>query len=64
MSSDAPREVLLCDKCGKTVPSETFRQCRLCGGYFDQACFWFHDHESGFLDKLPKHPWVGEKGMG
>ena len=60
MSSDAPTEVLLCDKCSQKIPPEDFRQCSTCGGYFHRECHRLHAHPEHTLEKKPLHDWRQE----
>jgi len=57
MSSDAPREVLLCDKCSQKIPPEDFRQCSTCGGYYHGECYRLHIDGMWVLPKPPLHEW-------
>lgn len=60
LSEEAPFTYDSCEKCGKLILVADFRQCRVCGGYYDRACYVLHEHDDFVLFEPPKHPWKGD----
>jgi hypothetical protein len=59
MSSDAPREVLLCDKCSQSLHKGELSQCAICDGIYHRECYRLHAHPEHTLEKRPLHEWRG-----